>query len=219
MTTTPLDPIRCEAPIFYATTEGQTRRIAERLVEVLADHGIEARAFDMAAPEAAAIDWAHVHGALVGASLHMGRHQRAAALFVHQHAAQLNAIPSAFFSVSLSAASSNPKEVEAARSLAREFPLAHGWTPAMIASLAGRLAYTRYNFLTRLLIKRIARKEGAPTDTSRDYELTNWEKVEKLGLALVGMIYEAAGRARKEAGGTREEVAPAPRAAPVPERN
>ena len=196
MTVTP-EPIRCEVPILYATSEGQTRRIAERLAEVLADHGFETRTFDMAGAEAAAIDWTSVQAAIVGASIPMGRHQRAAAHFVHAHAATLNAIPSAFFSVSLSAASSDPKEVAAARSIAREFPLAHGWTPSVIASLAGRLAYTRYGLITRYLMKRIARKEGAPTDTSRDYELTNWEKVEKLGLAVVGMVYERVGKPKE----------------------
>ena len=47
-------------------------------------------------------------------------------------------------------------------------------------SLAGRLAYSKYNFIVRLLMKRIARKEGGPTDTSRDYEFTDWSRVESL---------------------------------------
>jgi menaquinone-dependent protoporphyrinogen IX oxidase len=29
-------------------------------------------------------------------------------------------------------------------------------------------------------MKRIARKEGAPTDTSRDYEFTDWTRVDAL---------------------------------------
>jgi menaquinone-dependent protoporphyrinogen oxidase len=42
---------------------------------------------------------------------------------------------------------------------------------------AGSLAYTRYNFVIRFIMRRIARKEGAPTDKSRDYELTDWTEV------------------------------------------
>ena len=49
-----------------------------------------------------------------------------------------------------------------------------GWRPARVLPVAGALAYSRYNFLIRFVMKRIARKAGAPTDTSRDYEFTNW---------------------------------------------
>jgi menaquinone-dependent protoporphyrinogen oxidase len=176
----PRSPVSGEIPVFYATSEGQTRRIAEQLAAILHDHGFDSRAIDMAEPDASAIDWTRVRGALVGASLHAGKHQKAADRFVRAHAAELNHVPSAFFSVSLSAASKNQAEVEAAERLARAFPEARGWTPGVIASLAGRLAYREYGFFIRFIMKRIARKEGAPTDTSRDYELTNWDEVEKL---------------------------------------
>ncbi|MEO8257290.1 MAG: flavodoxin domain-containing protein [Acidobacteriota bacterium] len=48
------------------------------------------------------------------------------------------------------------------------------WRPARVLPVAGALAYSRYNFLIRFVMKRIARKAGAPTDTSRDYEFTDW---------------------------------------------
>src|SRR5262245_2009863 len=83
----------CEVPVFFATSEGQTRRIAERLAAVLHDHGFESRAIDMAGPDASAIDWTRVRGALVGASLHMGKHQKVADTFVRAHAAELNYVP------------------------------------------------------------------------------------------------------------------------------
>ena len=177
-----------EVPVFFATGEGQTRRIAERLASVLRDAGFQSQAIDMAGPGAARFEWTQVRGALLGASLHAGRHQKAAARFVRNHAADLNAVPSAFFSVSLSAASRNRKEVEAAETLARAFPAALGWTPGTIASIAGRLAYREYGFLIRLVMKRIARKEGAPTDTNRDYELTNWEQVDTLARDMAQKI-------------------------------
>ena len=174
----------CDLPVFYATTEGQTRRIAERMAGVISQAGLVSRAIDVSAPEAECIDWAHVRGAAVGASLHLQRHQHAADAFVTRHADRLNAHPSLFFSVSLSAASQHDEEVRAARAIAAAFPPAHGWRPSVIATIAGALAYTRYGFLKRWIMKRIARKEGAPTDTSRDYELTNWMKVEELARQL-----------------------------------
>ena len=182
-------PLTCEVPVFYATTEGQTRRIAERLAAVLRDGGLDSCAVDMARPPGL-IDWTRVRAAIVGASLHAGAHQPEAAAFVKTHAERLNAIPSAFFSVSLSAASANTEEVAVVRRIAADFPPAHGWTPATVVALAGRLAYSQYGFLKRMVMKRIARKEGAPTDTSRDYEFTNWESVERLGEQIAGLVRE-----------------------------
>ncbi len=53
-----------------------------------------------------------------------------------------------------------------------------GWAPAHVLPVAGALAYSRYNFLIRFVLKRIARANGAPTDTSRDYEFTDWQAVD-----------------------------------------
>lgn len=187
------DSFRCEVPVLFASSEGQTALIAIRLAAVLHyEHGLDSQAIDVSTPEAQSIDWSRVRGALVGASLHAGRHQKSAARFVHAHAADLNAVPSAFFSVSLSAASNHRHEVEEAERIARAFPAAHGWRPSIVLSVAGRLAYREYNFLTRYVIKRIAKKEGGPTDTSRDHELTNWADVEHLGREMAAAIQRRA---------------------------
>lgn len=34
--------------------------------------------------------------------------------------------------------------------------------------------YLKYNFAVRFVMKRIAREVGEPTDTSRNYEFTDW---------------------------------------------
>ena len=186
------DSLRCEVPVLFASTEGQTALIAIRLAAVLHEHGLDSEAIDVSTPEAETIDWTRVHGVLVGASLHAGHHQKAAARFVHAHAADLNAVPSAFFSVSLSAASKNRNEVEEAERIARAFPSTHGWRPTLILSVAGRLAYREYNILIRFIMKRIAKKEGGPTDTSRDHELTNWDEVDRLGREMAAAIHARA---------------------------
>jgi menaquinone-dependent protoporphyrinogen oxidase len=59
----------------------------------------------------------------------------------------------------------------------------------VILSVAGRLAYREYNVLVRFLIKRIAKKEGGPTDTSRDHELTDWDAVDRLGREMADAIH------------------------------
>jgi len=181
----------CDIPVFYATTEGQTRRIAERLVAIFREKGFTSRAFDVASSDADCVDWTRVRAALVGASLHAVRHQRAAEAFVRDHVGDLNAHPSVFLSVSLSAASPTAAERDEAARIAANLPARAGWRPRQVASIGGRLAYTQYGLLTRLILKRIARRHGAPTETSRDYEFTDWGEVARLADAVIGMVAAA----------------------------
>jgi menaquinone-dependent protoporphyrinogen oxidase len=177
--------------VFYATSEGQTRRIAERIAADIAARGFNVRAIDVTTADAARVDWDNVRGMVLGASLHAGHHQHAAVEFARTFRNRLNLYPSAFFSVSLSAASTNPEEVATAARLARELPGQAGWQPAMVECFAGRLAYTRYGWLTRQIMRRIARKEGGPVDTTRDHELTDWDAVARFATRMAEEIENA----------------------------
>ena len=177
----------CEVPVFYATTDGQTRLIAEHLASALRSQGLESVPLDVTHIDAWSLDRRRIRAVLLGASVHAGKHQSTAAKFVRAHGEWFNELPSAFFSVSLSIASSNPTEVDAARSIAKEFLDQTGWHPSRVACFAGRLAYTRYGWVKRILMRRIARKEGGPTDTSRDHELTNWTEVTALAIDIAAL--------------------------------
>jgi hypothetical protein len=41
------------------------------------------------------------------------------------------------------------------------------------------MAFDKYNWLIRLVLKQISEKNGGPTDTSRDHELADWTLVER----------------------------------------
>jgi menaquinone-dependent protoporphyrinogen oxidase len=178
----------CDVPVFYATSEGQTRRIAERIAQRLSADGVNAKAIPIDSKEAEGIDWDHIRGVGVGASLHAGRHQASAVAFARRYKQQLLARPSLFFSVSLAAASKNPREVAEARRIAEGFATMTGWQPQRIACIAGRLAYTQYGWLTRWFMRRIALKEGESGDTGRDYEYTDWNQVVALADDLIHSI-------------------------------
>jgi menaquinone-dependent protoporphyrinogen oxidase len=49
-----------------------------------------------------------------------------------------------------------------------------GWRPTAVKFVAGALPYTHYGWLRRLVMKRIVAKAGGDTDTSRDFEYTDW---------------------------------------------
>ena len=183
--------------IVYGTSYGQTARVANRLHRLLFERG-----FDVTLVEGAALtaDFCPVDydGVLVGASMIMRGYQKHIARFVRRHAAVLNALPSAFFAVSGSAGSNNPLERAEAHRRMDAFCHDAGWHPSLAVSLAGAMAYTRYNFVLRWVMKRISRKEGGSTDTSRDHEYTDWTQVAQFAAEFAERVDEAGVRARGE---------------------
>ena len=173
--------------VIYATREGQTRRIAEHAVKTLRTRQFMADPIDTAQLPAG-FSLKNYHAAIVIASVHLGRHESELTDFIKRHVSELNRLPAFFFSVSLSeAGAEDPAAPPAQRGRAQAnvkqmigaFLAETGWTPAQIKPLAGALMYSKYNFAIRFVMKRIARKEGKPTDTSRDYEFTDWEDLDR----------------------------------------
>jgi hypothetical protein len=91
-------------PVFYATTEGQTRLVAEQIASTLRQQGLVSEACEISTAMPP-VDWLNVAGVVLGASIYAGRHQKTAVEFARNEARHLSARPSAFFSVSLSAGS------------------------------------------------------------------------------------------------------------------
>jgi menaquinone-dependent protoporphyrinogen oxidase len=50
------------------------------------------------------------------------------------------------------------------------------------------LRYSKYGFLERLLLKRIARDATGDRDTSRDYEYTDWDEVVDFADDFAGFV-------------------------------
>jgi len=170
-------------PVFYGTTEGHTRRISEAIAAVLREQGFESEAVPLDSIRRSP-DWITIVSAVVGGSLHAGKHQSSVAAFLKREVGHLNIRPAAFFSVSLSAGSRNPAEVATARDIAAKFVQAAGWEPRRVVCFPGKLAYTQYGFFTRWMMRRISVREGGPTDTSRDHDLTDWRAVREFALAV-----------------------------------
>jgi len=183
----------CTIPVFYATTYGQTKRIAERIANSLRKDGHASFTLDLTSEAGRHFDWRAASGGVIAASVHAGRHQSVATNFARVNAGHLNAIPSWFVSVSLSAASTHAEERQAAERIARTFLECSGWRPGQLSSIAGSLAYTQYSFLTRWFMRRIARKEGASTDTSRDHEFTDWSAVAALSRRFAKEVWTRVG--------------------------
>lgn len=159
--------------IIYGTTDGHTRKIAQVLAENLRAEFCSVDIVDAAgmlrrlSPES-------YDGVIVAASVHIGSYQRAVANWTSTHAKMLNLMPTAFLSVCLAVLEQGTKPRAELLRIMRGFLDRSGWRPTITKMVAGALPYTRYNWLKRIMMKRIVAKAGGDTDTTRDYEYTDW---------------------------------------------
>ncbi|HWB86935.1 MAG TPA: flavodoxin domain-containing protein [Bryobacteraceae bacterium] len=179
--------------IVYATREGHSRRIAAHLAGSVQSHGISTEIVD-AAKIPPGFSMESYSAAILIASVHIKRHEPEMIRFVKFHKYELERIPTAFVSVSLSQAGvEDPKAPLQRReqaasdvnALIEAFCAKTGWRATRTKAVAGALLYTKYNFLVRFVMKQIARKAGGPTDTSKDYEFTDWAALDLFVATLV----------------------------------
>jgi menaquinone-dependent protoporphyrinogen oxidase len=189
--------------VVYGTSYGQTAKIARFVADTLTASGHAATLVNAAElGRRCALPRGRsprdFDGVIVGSSIIVGHHQRSVRRFVRAHHAALNAVPSAFFSVSGSAASRDVAKFAEALKISGDFARVAGWRPLLVESVAGAIAYTKYSPPVRWLLRRISASEGGPTDTSRDHELTDWAQVGRFVEAFEGLLPKPAEAVRGE---------------------
>jgi menaquinone-dependent protoporphyrinogen oxidase len=161
--------------IACSTVDGHTRRICERIQRHLAadGHAVTLRAMEDLA--GAALD--EHDKVVVGASIRYGKHRPNVLAFANAHAARLDTMPSAFFSVNIVARKpqknrpeTNPYVIKLLRQVR--------WKPGLLDVFAGKLDYPRYRFFDRLMIRFIMLVTKGPTDPTAVVEFTDWERVD-----------------------------------------
>ncbi|MCP4307712.1 MAG: protoporphyrinogen oxidase, partial [bacterium] len=161
--------------IVYGTTEGQTRKIAEYVADIVREHGHEAALFDAnVATETAP---ARCQAAILAGSVHMGRYQSALVHHARAWHEQLNAMPSVFISVSLSAAGNDPHERSEIDEIAQRMLRDTGWHADATLHAAGALKFTEYDFFKRWIVRAIAKQHQADASKDSDTEYTDWSAV------------------------------------------
>ncbi|MFO7177783.1 MAG: flavodoxin domain-containing protein [Pseudomonadota bacterium] len=160
--------------VVYATRYGHTARVAEHIAATLRmeGHSVEVAT---AARFSSGRSLDSFDAVLVGAPILGGTYGRAVKRFLREHREELAAKHWAFFSVGLSVIAEGGR-IDTEKALKRYLD-AVGVRPTRTEFFAGALTYTRYNPLVRFLMRRIVARQGGDTDTSRDYEYTNWDAV------------------------------------------
>jgi menaquinone-dependent protoporphyrinogen oxidase len=163
--------------IAYSTVDGQTRRICERLGQLL-----EARAHAVTLVQLTddrVIDAGPFDKVIIGASVRYGKHRRHVHRFIAENSHKLDGKPNVLFTVNLVARKpekSTPETNPYLRKLLEEL----AWRPTHAAVFAGRLDYALYGFWDRQIIRLIMKLTGGPTALDAKVEYTEWEQVEAL---------------------------------------
>lgn len=171
--------------LIYASTQGHTQSIAEYIGLIAMERGFGVDAYPIERVPEDVLRGPY-RAVILGSSVHVGRHSPALVSFAHRHAKELAHGPSGFFSVSLSAASPDPKHRAEARAFVQDFIAATGFRPEVRAELAGALLYSQCGPFKRFLLRQAAKTVGIATDTRRDHVYTSWRAVDAFTKEVLG---------------------------------
>jgi menaquinone-dependent protoporphyrinogen oxidase len=153
--------------VLYGASTDHTSAIAERVAAGLRACGFPVEIHSVRG--LAAFDLGRCVGAVLAASMDVGQHDEAMVEFVKAHREELDRLPVAFISITLSEtgaqrpddASERRDQFEGDVQMAPNPFFAAGWLLTRIKSFAGSIVYTRYNFFVRIAMKLLAPKQGA----------------------------------------------------------
>lgn len=178
--------------VFYASRDGQARRIAERIAVRLGDRGIVATAHDLAvsSPSPSAIADSPV--AILVAAVRYGRHLQPALGFLATYSRISSPPPLVLASVNLTARKPG-KDTPEGNPYLRKLIARQRLTPALATAFAGRLDYPEYGLLDREIIRLIMRLTGGPTDPTARVEYTSWPAVDAFAAQIAELCDARAG--------------------------
>ena len=154
--------------ILYASNYGQTCAIANRIAHGLRETGNAVDLLD--ADRGALPDPKNYDIAVLGSRVQFGRHAVPVLDYIRAHRVTLMEMPTAFFSVSMAAASGTAADPNGYMDTSFA---ALDWYPTEAIAFGGGIPYQRYNWFLRQVMKRINRNAGRTTDTKRNHVFTD----------------------------------------------
>jgi menaquinone-dependent protoporphyrinogen oxidase len=172
--------------LLYATRDGQSRRIAERIAKGLAAHAIPALPRDLASAFPALSRVAAARLVVVVAAVRYGKPLPEAEQFLASYRTLREPPQLVLLSVNLTARKPGRDTVEGNAYL-RKSIARHGLAPALALAIAGRLDYSRYGWLDRQVIRCIMKLTGGPTDLKTCIDYTPWDVVDDVAVRIAAL--------------------------------
>ncbi len=166
--------------IIYATTDGHTRKICERLQQLVEQQGNQVELLQIDGPHP---DLTQFDKIVVGGSIRYGKHSKLIYEFVEQNQQLLESKPNAFFSVNVVARKPEKSQPDTNPYL-RKFLAQIAWQPKQLAVFGGNLDYPRCGYLDRQMIRLIMWMTKGPTAPDTVVDFTDWDQVEAFGKTI-----------------------------------
>ncbi|TNF91551.1 MAG: menaquinone-dependent protoporphyrinogen IX dehydrogenase [Gammaproteobacteria bacterium] len=170
--------------IIYSTTDGHTRKICQRLCQVVEQLNHQATLISI--DDESNVNLESFDKIILGASIRYGKHHKNVYDFIKRNEQLLDSKPNAFFSVNVVARKPGKNQPETNPYL-RKFLKQISWQPKELAVFAGKIDYKKYRFLDRQIIRLIMRITKGPTDPEAVVEFTEWKQVETFGQLVSNM--------------------------------
>lgn len=174
---------RRSAALYYATRDGQSRRIAEHIFRRLAASETLAPPQDVAVARPAPEDLTAASVIVLVAAVRYGRHLPEADQFLAVYRSLASPPPLALASVNLTARKP-AKTTATGNAYLRKVIARHRLAPALAVAFAGRLDYRRYGWLDRQIIRFIMLLTRGPTDPDTSVEYTSWPAVDEFAARI-----------------------------------
>jgi len=162
--------------IAYATTEGQTRKIAQAVADQLVELGHEVELLDTARKRRD-VHTDDFDAFIVAASVHQDAHQNEIEVFVTACLQVLTAKPGMFMSVSLAAAFE--EKAADATAYISNFIDRTGWTPDHSLAVAGAVRSEEYDYFQQQILEHIILKDRDELRPDKPQEFTDWTGLAK----------------------------------------
>ncbi|NTV13233.1 MAG: menaquinone-dependent protoporphyrinogen IX dehydrogenase [Desulfobulbaceae bacterium] len=170
--------------LIYATTDGHTLEICQRLKEVIEQAGQRVQLQSIT--DAATLDLECFDKIVLGASIRYGKHSRQVYDFIERNRQILDRKPNGFFSVNVVARKPEKSRPETNPYLLK-FLKQISWQPKQLAVFGGKLDYPSYRYWDRQMIRAIMWMTKGPTAPDTVVEYTDWQQVEAFGRLVTEM--------------------------------
>ncbi|WP_079253597.1 menaquinone-dependent protoporphyrinogen IX dehydrogenase [Endozoicomonas arenosclerae] len=161
--------------MLFASREGQTQKIIERMRQVVARAGHDVELIHLEGPEIK-IRLEQYDAFVLGSSVRYGRHHDFFCRFVEQNATVLNSKPCYFFSVNLTARKANRSEPHQNPYLTK-YLCYSSLCPDSVEVFAGAFKLSQYGFFQKQLLSLIMKVSDGSTAPNEDREFTDWCRV------------------------------------------
>ncbi len=164
--------------IIYASTEGQTRKIAVFAMNRLMDAGHSVAL--LSADDAIDLALDDFDRVILAASVHTGKYQSEMIEFSKTHSAALQGKSTLFLSVSLAAAGNDKEDWAQLKKIADHFCEETGLAPTRIEHVAGAFRFSDYNFFEYWAMRWIESQQDPGASSGTDREYTDWDGLSAL---------------------------------------